>query len=99
VTIWGESAGDISVSLQMAANDGKPERLFRGAPMQSGSPLPVGDLMNAQKCYEDPVRNTGCSGASDTLHYLRNVPTVVMQTAVDKGSSLVELGERGHILL
>ncbi|ESK84804.1 carotenoid ester lipase precursor [Moniliophthora roreri MCA 2997] len=50
VTIWGESAGAISVSLQMLANGGDTEGLFRAGFMQSGSPIPVGDITNGQKC-------------------------------------------------
>lgn len=42
---WGESAGSISVALQMLTNGGNPEGLFRGAFMQSGSPtsIDIGD--------------------------------------------------------
>lgn len=38
---WGESAGAISVALQMLTNGGNTEGLFRGGFMQSGSPIPV----------------------------------------------------------
>ena len=38
-TSWGESAGSISVAMQMLANDGDNEGLFRGAFMQSGGPI------------------------------------------------------------
>ena len=41
---WGESAGSISVSLHMLVNGGNNEGLFRAAFMESGSPLPVGDI-------------------------------------------------------
>jgi hypothetical protein len=41
---WGQSAGAMSVSLQMVANGGNPEGLFRAAFMQSGSPIPAGDI-------------------------------------------------------
>ena len=37
---WGESAGAISVALQMVTNGGNTEGLFRGAFMQSGGPIP-----------------------------------------------------------
>ena len=36
---WGESAGSISVAMQMLANNGDSEDLFRGAFMQSGGPI------------------------------------------------------------
>jgi hypothetical protein len=42
--IWDESARAISIALQMLTNDGITESLFRGAFMQSGAPLSVGDI-------------------------------------------------------
>ena len=47
---WGESAGAVSAALHMVANDGDTEGLFRAAFMESGSPIPVGDITNGQKC-------------------------------------------------
>ncbi|KAJ6455465.1 carotenoid ester lipase precursor [Mycena sanguinolenta] len=73
VTIWGESAGAISVSLQMLANGGNTEGLYRAAFMESGSPIPVGPIENGQKYYDQIVAQVGCSGASDTLECLRTV--------------------------
>ncbi|KAI9443552.1 carotenoid ester lipase precursor [Lactarius indigo] len=52
VTIWGESAGAISVALQMITNGGNNEGLFRGAVMQSGGPIPVGDIEHGQQYYD-----------------------------------------------
>ncbi|KAI0790999.1 carotenoid ester lipase precursor [Abortiporus biennis] len=83
VTIWGESAGAISVSLHMLANGGNTEGLFRGAFMESGSPIPVGDITNGQKYYDALVTGTGCSGASDTLQCLRQVSYTKLKAAVD----------------
>ncbi|KAJ8519352.1 hypothetical protein ONZ45_g3706 [Pleurotus djamor] len=90
VTIWGESAGSISVSLHMLMNGGDPEGLFRGAVMQSGSPFGVGDLTNGQWLYDHMVSETGCSGASDTLACLRAVPYSEIQKAVDSTPSLAD---------
>ncbi|KAF9488947.1 lipase [Pleurotus eryngii] len=83
VTIWGESAGAISVALHMVANNGNHEGLFRGAFMQSGSPIPVGDVSHGQTYYDAIVAETGCSGASDTLACLRSVPYSTLKTAAD----------------
>lgn len=47
---WGQSAGAISVSLQMLAFGGSTGGLFRGAFMQSGAPVPIGDLTGGQVC-------------------------------------------------
>ncbi|EIW52423.1 carotenoid ester lipase precursor [Trametes versicolor FP-101664 SS1] len=83
VTIWGESAGAISVGLHMVANGGNAEGLFRGAFMQSGSPIPVGDISHGQPDYDALVSKTGCTGAADTLNCLRQVPFATLKTAVD----------------
>ncbi|KAF7715238.1 Carboxylic ester hydrolase [Penicillium ucsense] len=79
VTIWGESAGSISVLDQMALYDGdhtyngKP--LFRGAIMNSGSIVPADrvDDVKGQDVYDTVVRSAGCSSASDTLACLRKL--------------------------
>ncbi|KAH9051980.1 carotenoid ester lipase precursor [Lactarius vividus] len=52
VTIWGESAGAISVAMQMITNKGNNENLFRAGVMQSGGPIPVGDIENGQRYYD-----------------------------------------------
>ncbi|KAI9454047.1 carotenoid ester lipase precursor [Lactarius psammicola] len=83
VTIWGESAGSTSVSLQMLANGGKTEGLFRAAFMQSGSPTPIGDITNGQQYYDDLVERTDCSGSSDTLACLRAAPYEKLKAVID----------------
>ncbi|KAJ7791515.1 Alpha/Beta hydrolase protein [Mycena olivaceomarginata] len=84
VTIWGESSGAISVSLQMLANGGDMEGLFRAAFMQSGSPGPSAPYIEkGQKYYDQIVAQTGCSGASDTLACLRTVPFANLKAAQD----------------
>ena len=80
VTIWGESAGAISVFDQMALYDGnnnyKGRPLFRGAIMNSGSIIPADpvDCPKGQVVYNTVVAAAGCSGASNTLECLRTVP-------------------------
>ncbi|KAH9170119.1 alpha beta-hydrolase [Lactarius sanguifluus] len=89
VTIWGQSAGAVSVSLQMLANGGKTEGLFRAAFMQSGSPTPVGDITNGQKYYDFLVARTNCSGSCDTLACLRAAPYEELKAAMDDTPSIL----------
>jgi carboxylesterase type B len=80
VTIWGESAGSISVMDQMLLYDGdisyKGKPLFRGGIMNSGSIVPAQpvDSNKAQAIYNTVVKEAGCSGSSDTLTCLRTTP-------------------------
>jgi carboxylesterase type B len=79
VTIWGESAGSISVLDQMALYDGdityKGQPLFRGAIMDSGSIVPADpvDCPKGQGVYDTVVETAGCSGSASTLDCLRGL--------------------------
>lgn len=89
VTIWGESAGAISVFDQMALYDGdhtyngKP--LFRGAIMNSGSVVPCEPLdgVKGQAVYDQVIETAGCVGKSDTLDCLRNLDYTDFLNAVN----------------
>ncbi|KAJ8123636.1 hypothetical protein ONZ43_g461 [Nemania bipapillata] len=77
VTIWGESAGAISVYDQMALYGGnityKGNKLFRAAIMDSGSMVPANELDSpqGQDIYNQVVKSAGCSSSTDTLQCLR----------------------------
>ena len=86
---WGESAGSISVALQMLMNGGDPEGLFHGAFMGSGSPIPAGSILHGQRYYDAIVDETGCSGQADTLQCLREVPYDTLKKAVDNSPSIL----------
>jgi triacylglycerol lipase len=89
VTIWGESAGAISVMDQMALYDGdnsyKGKPLFRAAIMNSGSLVPADpvDCKKGQAVYDTVVANAGCSSASDTLACLRGLDYTTMLNAAN----------------
>ncbi|KAI0142285.1 sterol esterase [Hypoxylon sp. NC0597] len=78
VTIWGESAGAISVFDQMALYGGdntyNGKKLFRAAIMNSGSVVPANpvDGVQAQNVYNTVVQEAGCASAADTLACLRS---------------------------
>lgn len=79
VTIWGESAGSISVVDQMVMYDGDNEYngspLFRGAIMNSGSVVPAEsvDGEKGQAVYDTVVASAGCQSAEDSLECLRGL--------------------------
>ncbi|KAM0499041.1 hypothetical protein ACHAP8_005745 [Fusarium lateritium] len=79
VTIWGESAGAISVFDQMALFDGdnkyKGKPLFRGGIMNSGSVIPCEPLdgVKGQAVYDQVIETAGCAGKSDSLECLRDL--------------------------
>ncbi|KAF9889508.1 hypothetical protein FE257_007218 [Aspergillus nanangensis] len=79
VTIWGESAGSISVYDQMVLYDGdynyKGKPLFHGAIMNSGAAVPADpvDSAKGQAVYDQVVATAGCSSAADTLECLREL--------------------------
>ena len=77
VTIWGESAGALDVGLHLLAYNGRDDKLFRAAIMESGNPVNI-NVFNGtdfyQPLYDAIVNQTGCAGQFDTLQCLRTVP-------------------------
>ena len=89
VTIWGESAGAISVLDQMTLFGGdadyKGKPLFRGAIMNSGSIVPADpvDCPKGQAVYDQVVDRAGCAGSGDTLSCLRDADYETFLAAVN----------------
>ncbi|KAF9530016.1 sterol esterase [Crepidotus variabilis] len=84
VTIWGESAGAISVGFHMIFNDGNPKGLFAGAIMESGSPNPLPKIESRQQWFDSLVDATKCSGSSDLLECLRRIPYEQLLAAINQ---------------
>jgi carboxylesterase type B len=77
VTIWGESAGATSVGWQLTAYNGRDDKLFRAAIMQSGGPVPYRSYRveaDYQSKYNALLNLTGCTDALDNLDCLRKAP-------------------------
>jgi carboxylesterase type B len=95
VTIWGESAGAISVFDQMAMYDGdinyKGKPLFRAGIMNSGSIVPADpvDCPKGQIVYDTVVASAGCSSANDTLECLREVSYETLLNAMNSVPGLL----------
>ncbi|TCD66642.1 hypothetical protein EIP91_001110 [Steccherinum ochraceum] len=93
VTIWGESAGALSVAYHLVVNGGNAEGLFRGAVMQSGSPNSLSDdPILAQSLYDGLVNKTGCTNSTDTLDCLRQVPAAQISSAMSATPGLFANG-------
>src|SRR5687768_3895077 len=84
VTIWGESAGATSVGLHLVSYGGRDDGLFRGAIMQSGSPLRTYmDPRHSQGQYDEIVDQVGCKESPSHLACLREVPLEQLHKAVN----------------
>ncbi|KAL8340747.1 hypothetical protein RB601_006717 [Gaeumannomyces tritici] len=90
VTLWSESAGSRSVAAQMLAYDGRDDKLYRGAILQSGTgfdtdfgeaPPPTSDAW--QNHYDAVAAKVGCAGAADSLACLRAVPAWTLSDAIN----------------
>lgn len=71
-------------AMHMLANGGNTEGLFRGAVMNSGSPIPVADIVNGQSTYDAVVKDAGCASAADTLQCLRTADYKTFFDAMNK---------------
>ncbi len=73
----------------MIANGGDNEGLFRGGFMESGSPIPYGEIEQGQWSYDQLVENAGCKNATDSLQCLREAPYEVLKKAMNASPSIL----------
>jgi hypothetical protein len=83
----------------MLTNNGNQQGLFRGAIMQSGGPIPVGDIEHGQQYFDLMVEKTGCKGSSDTLNCLREVPYNTFKKAMDESPNFFAYQVRAVFIL
>jgi carboxylesterase type B len=90
VTIWGESAGGLSVVRHLISYGGRGgDGLFRAAIVISGfvtGPNRITMPSDLEAGYQNVVSNAGCSSAGDTLTCLRNAPLDKIYPGVQTGS-------------
>ncbi|KAI0628174.1 Alpha/Beta hydrolase protein [Trametes polyzona] len=89
VTIWGESAGAWSVTLQMMTNNGDTEGLFRAAWMESGTVLPTRSIRDLQPTFDFISSEVGCASSRGVLKCLRGVAAESLAAAIDKTPTAV----------
>lgn len=84
VTIWGESAGATAVGHHLVSYGGRDDGLFRGAIMQSGSPLRAYmDPRRSQAQYDEILDKVDCSDSVSRLDCLRGVPLQKLHEVVN----------------
>jgi carboxylesterase type B len=77
VTIWGESAGAASVGFQLTAYNGRDDKLFWAAIMESCNPVFYYSFETEsyyQSAYDQLLNVTDCAAAIDSLDCLRRAP-------------------------
>ena len=85
VTIFGESAGAASVGIHLTAYNGRDDKLFRGAVMESGSPIMFSKLsapLDNKKMFTELLARTEC----DSLECLRDLSEGELNTAINSTS-------------
>ncbi|KAE8400773.1 Alpha/Beta hydrolase protein [Aspergillus pseudonomiae] len=81
VTLFGESAGAVSIYSHMMAYGGRDDGLFRGAILESGGafPLTLPNTTSFQQTFDSLITNTSCSTltgstAAEQLDCIRALP-------------------------
>jgi len=85
VTIWGESAGAMSVGYHLTAYGGRDDKLFRAGIMQSGGSIAAGpsNYTTFQSTYDQLVSEVNCTDRVDTLQCLREVPFETLNSVLN----------------
>lgn len=84
VTIFGESAGSWSVATHLLWDDGKNDDLFHGAIAASGGPVMSDGPERQQGYFDDMVKATNCTDASDKIACLKVAPFEDIMTSINE---------------
>ncbi|KAH9816164.1 lipase [Melampsora americana] len=93
VTVFGQSAGAMSISYHLMINNGNLDGLFRAAITESGTALHSGDLRKdgGQKAYDTISKELGCNLELDSLSCIRNSSYEAILDAQNKVSGFLSL--------
>ncbi|EPT02238.1 hypothetical protein FOMPIDRAFT_1059299 [Fomitopsis schrenkii] len=86
VTLWGESAGAMSIGFHLVAYNGRDDKLFRGGIMESGNTVQCDPQWSAEHFdsqYQAIVDSANCTGVPDVLGCLRHAPFEVLNDAIN----------------
>ncbi|KAJ5651831.1 hypothetical protein N7507_009257 [Penicillium longicatenatum] len=85
VTIWGESAGAMSVGYHLTAYGGRDDKLFRAGIMESGGSIAASpsNYTGFQSTYDELVSQVNCTGTVDALQCLREVPFATLNAVLN----------------
>lgn len=99
VTIWGQSAGGISVGYHLTAYGGRDDGLFRAAILQAGSsimPNPY-NTTYSQGSYDLLVQQTSCDQTLDRLACLQSQPFETLDDIFKKPQNMAAFRFNGPI--
>ncbi|CAN8101770.1 unnamed protein product [Discula destructiva] len=89
VTIMGESAGSWSVNAHLLWDDGDNDGLFHGAIASSGGPVMVDGAERQQAVFDNMLKTTNCTDASDKIACLKVAPYDAIMTSVNEEGFLL----------
>lgn len=84
------------MGYHLTAYNGRDDKLFRGAIMQSGNPINFGALNDAlgyADMYNELTRRTNCANQTSPLECLRALPVEQLNTAINTTSTTLNVTE------